>query len=338
VRTRRLPGRREGASAPLYAILIVACLFAVPFVAAPLAAQESPQVLTGTVLRDGDPVDQATVMLHRIDSQSSGEVAVARTGPDGRFRLPLEQTPDVAFTVFFATVDYLGVRFFGRPIHPTEAARDYLIAVHDTASVLPEPIRIVRRDMVLIPESSGAWEFNEVMRIVNPTRLALTSAAGMPTWEFRIPPGATDFEAGECAFDADSGSVLPHEVSQMGDRVLLLAPVVPGARDLCIRYRVPAAPHQTGITLDSPTDTLNLFVRQPSHLTGVPGFFATRMIDADGERFLQYGATDLGAGTRVDLQWSRPGPPVDPVLAAVVVTLLLLAVGGWAAVRNRPGV
>jgi hypothetical protein len=124
----------------------------------------------------------------------------------------------------------------------------------------------------------------------------------------------------------------------MDDRVLLLTPVPPGERDLFIRYRLPAGPSRSLLQIDEPTDTLNVFVRQPSHLTSVSGLETTRIVDAGDERFLQYGGLALLPGATVQLQWGRlSGPPIDPVIAAVSVTLLFLAVAVWAAVRNAQG-
>lgn len=312
---------------PALFLRLVAAIAAATFIL-PVSAQEAADTLVGRVVLEGRPVAGAPVVLHRVTSDASGEVASSVTNAQGAFRFPLEQVEGVAFNVYFVTAEHLAVRYFGRPIHPTEAAADYAVTVFDTTSVLPEPLRVTRRDVVMIPERSGSWEVNEVVRIRNSSDLALVGAGGGASWEFRIPPGAIDFEAGE-------GDIFPHEISRMDDRVLLLTPVTPGERDLYIRYRMPARPGSVDLPVEQPTDTLNLFVRQPSHLSGVVGLSTTRMIDAEGEQFLQYGGTDLLPGSHIGLQWRRSGSPIDPVIAAVAVTLLLLAAGVGAAVRNR---
>jgi hypothetical protein len=118
--------------------------------------------------------------------------------------------------------------------------------------------------------------------------------------------------------------------------VLLLTPVIPGARDLFIRYRIPARPAEATFQLPAEVDTLNLFVQQPSHLTSIEGLSSTRMVEAEGQQFLQYSGFDIAPGTNINLTWSAgDAPPVDPRVAAVIVTVLLLIAGVWAAVRNK---
>jgi hypothetical protein len=316
--------RLRGVGAPLFAALalLFVCLASVEAVA------QDPNTLQGQVLRYGETVADVPVTLHRVTSEGSGEVAFTNTDAGGSFRFPLDRVEGAAFTVFFVTAEFLSVRYFGPPLHP-DAPRDaYAVQVFDTTSALPEPPRVVRRDIVMIPEAPGSWEVNEIVTVSNPTRVALVSPTGAPTWELRIPDAATDFQAGE-------GDILPHEIGFMGNRVMLLTPLIPGERDLFIRYRLPANPASSQVPIAEPTDTFNLYVRQPSHLTSVIGLETTRMIEAEGERFLQYGGTDLPPGSSIALQWARTAPPIDPVVAAVSVTVLLLAIGIAMAWRNR---
>lgn len=294
------------------------------------AAQEGDQTLLGHVVKGGEPVANVPVTLHRVSSEGAGEVASDVSGADGGFSFPLEVVDEATFTVFFVAADHLSVRYLGDPVHGGERTTGYTVAVYDTASVIPEPVRITRRDMVLIPESGGSWEVNEVVRIFNPSSMALVAEAGMPIWEFGIPAGAAEFQAGE-------GDIFPNEVSRMDDRVLLLTPVVPGERDLFIRYRLPTSPGNATIPLNQATDSLNLFVRQPSHLTGVEGMASTRLIEAQGEEFLLYSGDAFRPGEEIALRWSGASPiPIDPVHAAIGVTVLLLMAGVWSALRNRP--
>lgn len=315
-------------SARRLAVSVLALAFALT---AP-AGVEGQEVLVGRIERDsGAGVGSAPVTLHRVTSNSSGAVDSTVTATDGTFRLPVPAIDTTTFNVFFATTDHQGVRYFGRPLHASEGIPDeYRIAVYDTTSALAGATRFVRRDLVLIPEAEGGWEVNEVVRVQNPTSSTLVSRSGMPTWEFRIPSGAVDFEAGE-------GDVAPDEVMLMGDRVLLLTPLLPGDRELFIRYRIPPDSRSLDLRAHSPLDTLNLFVRQPSPTVGVEGLTTTELINAGEERFLRYGAVDLEEGAMIGVRWTGPTtPPVTPVTAAILVTLLVLAIGAWAAFRNTP--
>jgi hypothetical protein len=328
--THPVPARRFGRAALLLALL--AALFTAGLLAQSPGQQGAAGdagTLRGRVVHDGRPVPGVPVALHRVSPDTSGQVAAAVTDPGGEFTFPLEVVEGAAFTVFFTTADFLGVRYFGRPVHPSEPAVNYVVEVFDTTSALPEPVRVARRDAVLIPERQGSWEINEVIRVVNPTRQALVGRDGMPAWSFRIPQNATDFEAGE-------GDFMPYEITRVDDRVMLIAPLTPGERDLFIRYRLAGGPANSAFPIEEPTDTFNLYVRQPSHLTSVAGLTTTRRIEAEGEEFLQYGGTGFGPGSRIEFRWSRAdGAPIDPTLAAIGVTVVLLLVGAWAAARNR---
>jgi len=292
-----------------------------------LGAQE-PGDLLGQVLRYGEPVSGIPVTLHRVTSEGSGEVASTQSDAEGSFRFPLDRVEGASFTVFFVTVDFQSVRYFGPPIHPDQPREGYAVQVFDSVRELPIPPRIVRRDVVLMPEAGGSWEVNEIVTVSNSTNLALVAETGRPTWEFRVPAEAIDFEAGE-------GDILPHEINFMGDRVMVLTPLIPGERDLYVRYRISGTRSGSTIPIGEATDTFNLYVRQPSHLTSVIGLETTRMVEAEGERFLQYGGLDLPAGAMISLQWARTTPPVDPVVAAVSVTVLLLVAGVAVAWRQR---
>jgi 5-hydroxyisourate hydrolase-like protein (transthyretin family) len=299
---------------------------------APGAEMTTPasSALEGRVLKDGQPVAGLNVTLHRVTPDSAGQIAARPTDDQGRFDFTLTPVEGAEFTVFFTRVEYRSVQYFGRPLHVGDAAEDYEIEIFETTFALADPVRVTRRDVVLMPERAGTWEVNEAVRIRNPTNLTLISETGGGTWEFRIPTGATEFEAG-------GGDVLPNEIVRMDDRVMLTTPILPGEQEFFIRYRLPERPRRSALPVDAVTDTLNLFVRQPSHLASVAGMTTTRIVDVEGERFLQYGVADLQPGARIDFHWTRAGgPPVDPIVAAASLTLLILGVGVWAARRNRP--
>lgn len=287
-------------------------------------------VLNGRVVYDGVGVPNTPVALHRITSNESGEIASTTTDSVGRFAFPLEPVSGASFTVYFATTEHLSVRFFGNPLHPDSAAAfEYLLPVYDTTSVLTEPIRFASRDIFMEPDLLGGWEVLEILRIVNPTTMAYVGTGGLGPWEFRLPEGASDFQVGQA-------DVLPHELSWVDDRVLHLTPVTPGMREAFISYRLPRGPASATLSVGEPTDTLNLYVRDDSHLTSIAGLQTTRSIAADGQNYIQYSGLGLEPGAAVNLVWSRAeGPPVDPRLAAVLITVVLLGIGVFAAIRNR---
>jgi hypothetical protein len=322
-------GRAAVMSGPLL-IVLLALLSTTAAAQAGTESTDDVPVLDGRVVYDGSGVPNVPVALHRITPTESGEIAATTTDDDGRFTFPLEPIPGASFTVYFATTEYLSVRFFGNPLHPDSAsAIEYLLPVYDTTSTLIEPIRFASRDMFMEPDLLGGWEVLEILRISNPTSMAYVGTGGLGPWEFRLPEGATDFQVGQA-------DVLPHELSWVDDRVLHLTPVTPGTREAFISYRLPRGPATSTLRVGEPTDTLNLYVREDSHLSSIAGLQTTRSINADGQNYIQYSGLALEPGAAVTLTWTRPeGPPVDPRLAAVLITVVLLGIGLVASMRNR---
>ncbi len=301
-----------------------------PFTPVAATAQDAvPSTpLAGQVLLDGDPVPGASVSLHQVSSGGSGQVAITVTDANGGFSFDRADPSEADFAFYFATAEHQSVTFFGPILRVDERPDRYVIEVYDTAASLPEPIRVAARHMVLIPENTGSWEVNEILRIQNPTNLALVSPDESAAWSFGIPEGATDFEVGP-------GDVLPHELVLMENRVLHITPIVPGTREVLIRYRLPADARTGLVPITEPTDSFHLYVRQPAHLTAVTGLQSQRMVDIEDEQYLQYSATNLADGSTIELRWSRPGPPLDPVLVAVGLSVAVLAAAAVVAFRNR---
>ena len=82
--------------------------------AAPALAQGT---LQGRVEKDSAGVADVAVMLHRVTRDSAGAVSASRSGPGGAFSFTLPPADTAGFTVFFATAEYQGVRYFGPPLH-----------------------------------------------------------------------------------------------------------------------------------------------------------------------------------------------------------------------------
>jgi hypothetical protein len=297
--------------------------------ATPAAAQR----LQGRVVREGEGVRGAAVELHRVTRDSAGVVSRTVAGPDGSFGFALPPADPSGFTVLIATAEFQGVRYFGNPIHSSETLAGYAVEVFDTAVATPTTagLRVVRRDVIIVPEADGSAEVNEILQIQNPTRKTLVPPQGMPLWEFRIPPGVGAFEAGE-------GKIGPEMVQRMGRRVFLTGSVIPGTHELYVRYRLPREARRTAFPVSAQTDTMNLFVRQPSPEVKVAGLASPSLVGAEQEKFLRYGSAAMGGTKEVVLEWKHTAaPPVDPRWAALGVTGVLLAVGAGVAARRGRG-
>lgn len=315
-------------------ILLISALLLLGAASA-LAAQSAAEgpdedVISGRVLQDGREVAGIDVTLHRVTRDSAGSVATRTTAADGGFSFRPPPSDSTGFTVLFATAEYQGVRYFGPPIHPGDSPEGYAVEVFDTVfvSAPSDRVRLMSRAMILLPGTDGGWEVDEIVRIENPEEVTFISPPGMPTWELRIPDGVTAFQVGEGQFSAD-------EVRRMGNRVLVTAPLTPGAREMLIRYRLPGDEAGFAVPIARATGSLDLFIRQPSPAVNVSGLAPADTITEQGERFLRFTGTELRPGAEVKVGWQGGGsPPVDPVHASVVLILLLLGSGAWFAVRG----
>ncbi|HET6231122.1 MAG TPA: hypothetical protein VFE05_13695 [Longimicrobiaceae bacterium] len=311
------------AAGPACAALLLLALLALP-----AAAQ---QTLRGHVVRESGGVGGVPVTLHRVTRTASGPVAKTVTSPDGSFAVAVPSvSADAGFTVFFATAEVDGVRYFGPPLHAGDARDGYRLQAYDTTSApaAVDSVRIARRDVALIPEAQGGWEVGEIVRVDNRSHRTIVPGSSKPVWSLPVPHGITAFEVGE-------GEVVQGEVAHMGDRVYITAPITPGARELFIRYHVLAGRSSLPIQVASATDSLNVFIRQPAPKASVAGLSGPKPFAADSEKYVQFNGANLRPGARVVLSWDVPTPaPVDPKIAAIAVAGLLLLAGAGVAIRQ----
>ena len=81
--------------------------------AAPALAQGT---LQGRVETGAGVADVAVTPLHRVTRDSAGAVSASRLGLRRLFPSTLPPADTAGFTVFFATAEYQGVRYFGPPL------------------------------------------------------------------------------------------------------------------------------------------------------------------------------------------------------------------------------
>jgi hypothetical protein len=317
--------RGAGAALAVLALLLVAT-------ARPAAAQ---QLLSGRVVRAADSagVGGARVVLHRVTRTASGPVDSTVAAPDGSFRMsvpPAQPDPSgQGFTVFFATAEVEGVRYFGRPLHAGDARTDYRIVAYDTTSsaAYADSVRVSRRDVAMIPEEQGGWEVGEIVRLSNLSHRTIVPAAG-PILSLGLPEGATTFEVGEGEFGKQ-------EVLNVRGRMYVTAPLPPGSRELFVRYRIFKGHSRADFSTTLATDTLNVFLREPVKDAKVTGLSGPRPFMADSNRYAQFIGFHLPKGAPVVLTWKNPlASPIDPKLAALVLTGAILLAGVLLALRR----
>jgi hypothetical protein len=300
------------------------------------AAPAGAQTLSGRVTSSGRPLPDAVVELHRVTQAERGVVRQVSTDASGRFSLPLPPPADTGFTVYFATAVAHGVRYFGPPLHGGEGAGDYLIEAYDTTSstAAADSVTVVRRDVILSAGTEGGWEVAELVRLRNPTRRTLVPALDRPVVSVPLPAGVGAFEAGAGDQPADSSAA--GELVPVGGRAWVRAPFVPGERDFVFRYVLPATPQRVALPLGRRTDSLTVYVRQPAPDAEVHGIPEGEQFSAEGERFRRYVGGGLAPDALVEIDWRGPRQsPVDPRWAALAVAALILAAGGWMALRRQ---
>lgn len=304
----------------------------------PPASAAAQSELSGRVLRGGEGVAGAEVELHRVSRDSSGRLARAVSGPGGAFRFPLPPAEEGAFTVYFATANVDGVRYFGPALHGGDEGSGYVVQAYDTTSApaAVAAVRVVRRDVILVPGMRGGWEVAEVVRVENPLDRTVVGPGGTPVFGFGVPEEAAELQTEE-PMTAAAGSESPQDLVLMGGRVLATVPLTPGGRDFFFRYRLPARTGDLALPLGTAVDTLNVYVREPAPGVRVEGMAAGEPFEADGERFVRFTGSGLAPDATVRVSWRGPGgSPVDVRVAAGVLAALVLAGGAvFAAARRR---
>ncbi|HEU4885079.1 MAG TPA: hypothetical protein VFT45_22655 [Longimicrobium sp.] len=302
------------------------------------SAAHAQSALNGRVVKGGAPVPGAPVELHRVARDTSGLIARTVSGADGRFTFSVPPADTGGFNVVFATAMVEGVRYFGAALHPGDPGVGYEVVAYDTTSAKEaiDSLRVSRRDVILVSGQRGGWEIAEVVRVENPLARTVVGEGGKPVFGLPIPPGATDFQTDDPTM-SESAEERPRDLLLMGGRVVATVPLTPGGRDFFFRYRLPPGTGTLALPLSGRTDTLALYVRQPAPGVSVQGLPKGEPFEAEGEQFIRYTGTALAGDAKVSVRWrGNGGAPVDPRLAAGVLTALVLAAGAWFALRRRP--
>lgn len=315
--------------------LRLAALVAVSALAWPGAAsgqEPANPVLSGTVTVGADvPLPGATVVLHRVDAVDAGEVDSVRAGPGGTFRFGLPTVPDPANRgdVYFASVNHLGVLYFGPPV-TTGVQLDsvYRIEVYDT-TVVPldgAPLTPAVR-YILLEESPRGWQATDLFVLEVEGDRTLVAADSGVSWRYPLPPGHRDLVVG-------GGDVPPAAVSTRGDELLVTAPLTPGPRQLVVRYVLDS------LTVEIPTPggvgEMDFLVREPAPPMQVQGLDAAAPVEMEpGVAYRRF--TGIGVQAQ-SLQVTQTGERREfPVRWLAVLLGLVLTAAGIYAVQRSPG-
>jgi hypothetical protein len=288
---------------------------------------ESPLFLEGVVLEGDSGVDSATVFLHRVSPDEAGEVGSARVGSAGEFQFLLPSLPNVdAEDVYFASVEYEGVLYFGSAITTVEQLDSlYVIRIYRAEEVPPEGVSLPIEVRNMFLEFTGeAWFATDLLVIANRGSRTLVAGEDGVVWSYPLPPGFTEPELGE-------SDLPPDAVTFDAGRVRVSAPIPPGDRVLMIRYRL----EELGSSIPAPgsTELFELLVREPAPPLEVVGLSPLDVVGLNGSSYRRYGGSELVDIVLTLIETEAQSPP--PVKWLAVLASMMLALGGFLA-YNRP--
>jgi hypothetical protein len=273
------------------------------------------------------------VILHRVSTGStggSGEVDTTTVGPGGEFQFLLPAVPDadIQGDIYFASVDFDGVLYFGPAITaPEQLDSLYVVEVFQAEEVPLEGVSLpVEVRSMFIEFAGDEWVTTDVFVIGNRGTRTLVAQEGGVVWSFPLPPGATEPELGE-------GDMPPDAVTFEGGRVVVSAPLPPGDRVLMIRYRLA----ELASTIPAPgrTDVFELLVKEPFPPLRVEGLEPVDVVSlGQGTSYRRYGASELVDVILTLVETEDQGPPPLEWLA-LLATVMLAAGGGLAYARPQ---
>ena len=295
--------------------------------------QETP-ILEGIVLEGDSTLDAGTVVLHRVGPDGAGgEVDETTVGAGGEFRFLLPGLADANAqgNIYFTSVDYEGVLYFGTGITVLEQLDSaYVIHVFQTEEVPPEGVSLPLEVRTMFIEFAGEeWVVTDLFALDNRGTRTLVAQDDGVVWSYPLPAGATRAELGE-------GDMPPDAVTFEGGRVFVSAPLPPGDRLLMIRYRL----EDLGATIPAPgsTEVFEVLIKEPAPPLRIEGLAPVDVVALGPEStYRRYGGAEL-----VDLNLTivetedRGAPPLE--WFAVLAAMMLLAAGVLAYAQPRRAV
>jgi len=300
----------------------------------PSSPQRETPILEGIVLEGDSTLDTGTVVLHRVGPDGSGgEVDETAVGAGGEFRflLPGLADADAQGNIYFTSVDYEGVLYFGSGITALEQLDSaYVIHVFQTEEVPPGGASLPVEVRTMFIEFTGEeWVVTDLFALDNRGTRTLVAQDDGVVWSYPLPAGATRAELGEGDMPLDA-------VTFEGGRVFVSSPLPPGDRLLMIRYRL----EDLGATIPAPgiTDAFEVLIKEPAPPLRIAGLAPVDVVALGPEStYRRYGGAEL-----VDLNLTiietedRGAPPLE--WFAVLAAMMLLAAGVLAYAQPRRAV
>lgn len=310
------------------ALVVSAVGLALPLQKAHAQTPADP-VLRGQVLLADTVLRQGLVVLHRVSTETQGEVDSVRVARDGSFTVRLPSVPDPERSeVYFASIRYAGILYFGKAITlPVQLDSVYEIQAYDTLVAPAEglPLTVQARNLFLEHGESGPWQVTDLFQVRNDgTRTAVAREGGV-VWQYPLPERATEITVTQGDFAA--GGAEPR-----GDGLAVTAPIPPGERIFMVQYTVPD-PFLT-IPFPRTTEVLEVMVQEPAPPLVTPGLEEGPPVSLDeGVTFRRFLGENLRDETLRLTEGEAERPPPVRWLA-VVLAIVLAGLGVWAVRRG----
>ncbi len=289
-------------------------------------------MLTGQVRLADTTLTQGTVILHLVSPNESGEVDSTKVDAEGRFRFDLPRVPDSdgSGEIYFASIRYAGILYFGPAIaRAIQLDSVYLVQVYDVEPAPPEGASLVisTRNLFLEQSNEDGWRATDLFELRNDLNRTLVAEDGGLVWSYPLPAGATDFALGDA-------SALPEEAITFSDgRIELRAPLPPGDRVFVARYTIPAPPIE--LPMPGVTEVMELLVREPAPPLDVEGLTAVELVTIEpGSSYRRYSREDI-QDLVVSLVEGESTSGLPTEWLAVFLIMLLGGAGLFAIYRPR---
>ena len=312
---------------PGTAFVLVSLSLLSPFlISAHLEAQEEVEPLVqGEVVAASEPLPDVTVVLHQVSSEFSGEIDSIRSDGEGRFTLRLPQLPahGVRSDVYFASVRYRGLLYFGPAItSPAQLDSLYVIQAYDTLAV-PEggaELPLLQRSLFL-DKVEGGWQATDVFQLLQEEDRTLFSPDEGVVWSYPLPPGARDFQVGQ-------SEMAPDATRFTEGRMELYSPIPPGERFYLVRYTIPL--DDFVLPLPGVTQRLEIMIREPGPEVDLAPLTPGMPVELEpGNVFRRYQGVDF-QGTEIQVQVAEPTFELPAAWLAVILAGLLGGAGVYA--------
>jgi len=250
---------------------------------------DGQELLKGRVVRGDVPVTNEFVVLHSVSSMKAGQVDSVYLDKNGffEFLLPDFDSMQTVDEVYFASVAYQGVLYFGNAITEKEQLVDlYSIPVFESKSVSSKGMSLpLKVRNVLLEMEGNTWRVRDVIAIENPGEETLVPTGDGVVWSYPLPSG---FRQAELV----RGELPPEDVVFTDEQILVKAPIPPGERMLVILYQLPDL--SANFPAPGPTEIFEIFVKEPSPALQVSDLAPLDVVSLEpGSTYRRYSGSNL---------------------------------------------